>query len=267
MNPVDEALEALDLDVEQDQEQEKEAFARGSKPLNPRAQQELEMWNQWNTGGRNPTQLRPLVKSLQPLVKNRMKVFEHRVRDIQPSAIQAEFQDQLLGALETFDPNKGKMATWINHRLMKANRFINTYQNPARIGEKRIGQITSLNKAEDSLRDTLGRTPNSHELADKMKRPLNEVQMLRSELREARPIGMMQADPTHVVPSRAKEIMNLLPYDLSPDENAVFERIHGIGGKKQIGTGAIAKELNMSAPKVSRIKNSIAQKWKQYDRG
>jgi DNA-directed RNA polymerase specialized sigma subunit len=263
MNPVDEALEALDLEVEQ----EKDAFAkRRSGALNPRAQRELEMWQQWNGGGRKPTHLRPLVKSLQPLVKNRMKVFEHRVRDIQPAAIQAEFNDQLLGALETFNPDKGKMTTWINHRLMKANRFITTYQNPARIGEKRIGKITKFHQAEDMLQDKLGRSPSSHEIADHMKRPVNEVQMLRSEIRDARPIGMMQADPTHVVPSRAKEIMRLLPYDLTPDENAVFERVHGIGVKRQ-GTGAIAKDLKMSAPKVSRLKKSIAGKWKQYDRG
>lgn len=264
MDPLDEAIEALDLDIEQ----EKEAFARRrGRPLDPRAQRELQMWHDWNNGGRQPTQLRPLIRSLQPLVRNRSKIFETKVRDIPPAAIRAEFQDQLVGALETFNPQKGRMNTWVSNRLMKANRFIYTYQNPARIGEKRTGLITQFRTAEDTLRQQLRRSPTVHEISDFAKIPVNEVEMLRSEIREARPIGQMQVDPTTVVPSRTKEIMRLLPHDLTPNENAVFEYVHGIGGKPMLGTGAIAKKLGVSAPKVSRMKKAIADKWRKYEGG
>jgi DNA-directed RNA polymerase specialized sigma subunit len=264
MDPLDEALELLGYE-----EVEKEGFARRrAKPLTPRAQKELGMWHDWNNSGRKPVQLRPLVQSLQPLVKNRSRIFENRVRDIPPSAIQSEFSDQLLGALETFNPNKGRMTTWINRRLMKANRFINTYQNPARIGEKRIGEITQFQTAEATLRQQYGRSPTAHEIGDFAKLPVRDVRKLQKEVRRAHPVGHFgqgDADPTSITPSKTKEIMSLLPHDLTTDEGAVFEYVHGTGGKQRMGTGNIAKKLNMSAPKVSRLKKAIANKWRQYE--
>lgn len=262
-NPLDEVLGLLGYE---EGDFEKEGFAQKPTPLSGRAQNELQMWQQWQQGGKKPDQLRPLVQSLQPVVNNRMKIFTHRVRDIPPDAIRAEFHDQLITALDTFDPNKGKMTTWINHRLMKANRFVNTYQNPARIGEKRIRDITKFKTAQESLRNKLGRSPTIIELSDKAQIPQSEAKLLSQEIRNAHPVGQFgEADPTSFQMSRTKEIMNLLPHDLTPDENAVFEYVHGVGGKRQIGTGAIAKKLGISAPKVSRLKKSIAQKWKAYD--
>ena len=272
-NPIDDALEALEQD---EMEKDSSFFSpfsfktpagaqRQVKPLTPRAQREHQMWQDWDQGGRKPEKLRPLIHSLQPLVTHRSRIFEHKVRDIPPPAIKAEFQTQLVRALETFDPNKGKLATYVGSRLMKANRFVTTYQNPARIVETRVGKITDLKNAEDLLSQQLKRPPTSVELADQMKMPQKDVVALREELRKAHPSGQFgPADPSTITPSRTKEIMRLLPADLSPDENAVFERVYGVSGKRQMGTGSIAKELKMSAPKVSRLKKSIAQKWKEY---
>jgi len=260
MNPLDEALEAL-----HEEGLDKEGMAK--KPSDPsgRAQREIEMWRTWDQNGRQPEHLRPLVQSLQPLVKNRSRIFEHKVRDIPPQAIQAEFQTQLVKALETFDPNKGKLGTWVGGRLINANRFITTYQNPARIVETRIPKITEMKNAEDHLTQKLGRPPTSHEIADRMKTRVETVQTLQKELRKAMPTGAFGlADPTFITPSRTKEVMRLLPYDLTPEENSVFEHVYGVGGKKPLGTGAMAKQLGMSAPKISRLKKSIADKWKKY---
>jgi DNA-directed RNA polymerase specialized sigma subunit len=264
-NPLDEALELLGVEAEEG-DLEKEGFAYKPKPLDHRAKNELQMWQTWQQGGKRPEHLRPLVQSLQPLVNNRSKIFMHRVRDIPPDTIRAEFHDQLITALDTFDPNKGKMSTWINNRLMKANRFINTYQNPGRIGEKRIGDVGRFKASEEVLRQKLGRDPTVIEISDHAKIPQNQVRLLREEVRRALPVGQFgDSDPTSFQMSRTNELLNLLPHDLTHDENAVFEYVHGVAGKPRLGTGDIAKKLNMSAPKVSRLKNSIAKKWREYD--
>ena len=264
MNPIDAALDALGIE-----DLDKEAFARKriypKTDLSARAKGELEMWNTWDKGGRKPEHLRPLIHSLQPLVKHRSRIFENKVRDIPPPVIRSEFQKQLVGALETFDPNKGKMSTYVTGRLMKANRFINTYQNPARIVETRIYNITKLKNAEDFLRQQSGRSPTTHEIADYAKLPVSDVHALQKEVRRADPTGQFGlGDPISITPSRTKEIMRLLPYDLTPEENSVFERVYGVGAHKQMGTGQIAKDLKMSAPKVSRLKKSVAGKWQAY---
>lgn len=262
MNPLDDVIEALDIQ----EEMEKESFAfRPKKPFSQREHDELQMWQTWNSKGRKPNHLRPLVKSLQPLVQHRAKIFQNKLRDIPPAAIEAEFDDRLLDALSTFNPEKGRMKTWVTRNLMKANRFINTYQNPGRIGEKRIYDISKFQNAEGFLRDQLGRSPTVHEIADHAKMPVREAELLRSEVRKAMPIGQLEVDPTIVRPSRTKEVMRLLPYDLTPDENAVFEYVHGVAGKPKLGTNDIAKKMGLSAPKVSRIKSQIATKWRKYD--
>jgi DNA-directed RNA polymerase specialized sigma subunit len=272
-NPLEEALDLLGYEEEEDMDKEGFAAFQPPKygpqtPISGIAKQELQMWQQWNQGGKKPEDLRPLVQSLQPVVNNRLKIFQNRVRDIPPDTIRAEFHDRLIHALDTYDPNRGKMTTWINAHMMKANRFVTTYQNPARIGEKRIGDITAFNTAEDTLRNRLGRSPTIIEISDYAKIPQNEVKMLRTELRGSHPVGQFgEKDPTSFTMSRTQEIMNLLPHDLTTEERAVFEYVHGVAGKPQLGTGAIAQKLSMSAPKVSRIKQAIATKWRQYDGG
>jgi DNA-directed RNA polymerase specialized sigma subunit len=271
MNPVDTALEALgEFGLN------KESFAVPKppgppKPLEPqpslsgRQQREIDMWHHWNNNGRQPEHLEPLVDSMQPLVKKRLSIFENRERDIPPAAIRAEFQDQLVRALTTYDPNRGAgLGTYISGQLMKANRFITTYQNPARIVEPRTYMITKMKSAEDFLHQELRRPPTAMELAEHMQVPTQQVELLKKELRKAVPTGQFESDPSSFTPSKTNELLRLIPYELSPEENAVFEHVYGTGGKPQLGTGDIAKRLNMSAPKVSRIKSAIANKIKKY---
>jgi len=254
MNPLDEAYELL----------EKEAMAK--KPLTPRAQKEIQLWHDWNNSGRKPDKLRPLLKSLDPLIKNKQRLYENRLRDIPPPAIAAEFQDQAVNAIKTFDPNRAQLNTWVNSQLRKVNRFVDTYRNTARIGEKRINQITQFQNAESQLKDELGRSPTAFEISDFAKLPLGDVQKLQSEIRRTYPTSQFgDASPAAVVPSKTDHIMRLLPYELTPEENAVFEYVYGVGGKPSLSTNEIAKKLNVSAPKISRLKQNIAKKWGEYE--
>jgi len=250
---------------------DKEASARGRK-LRARQSNEMEMWNAWNSQGRKPDDLQPLLKSLEPFLNRQMGVYQHRLRDIPPDVIRAEFQDRLVDGLASYDPNRGaKLNTHLNYQLLRAKRFVRTYQNPARIVEPRIRGITPLNTAEERLSERLGRTPTTAEVADEMRTQTKDpfwtqkqVGALQTELRAARPTGQLSADPSTIMPSRQREIMRLLPYELDDDEKGVFQRVYGTEGHRPMGTNDIAKQLGMSAPKVSRIKRQIAQKWDRY---
>lgn len=228
-------------------------------------QQEMEMWQQWKQGGQKPQDLRPLIKSFRPLINARANTFAGKLRDVPPAAIRAEFTNQFVQALETYDPQRGaQLNTHINHQLKKGQRFITTYQNPGRIPENRIYKIRELQDAEMRLDEQLGRAPTQIELADQLKWSPRTVGVLQKELRRATPTGQFEADPSTYTPSRHQEIMRLLPYDLSPDERAVFEHLYGVGGKMKLGPGQIARKLKMSAPKVSRLKRAIAQKYSKH---
>ena len=256
MNPIDEFLNDIGglekLSVED---------------LRQRQQREMEMWEQWKSGGQQKKHLRPLLKSLRGFVAHRANVFAGRVRDIPPAAIRAEFNNRAVQALETFDPNRGtKLTTHIGHQLKRAQRFVTTYQNPGRIPETRIYDIRELQDAEQRLDDRLGRAPTQLELADKLKWSPRQVDLLQREVRKALPTGQFEHDPSSFVPSRQKEVLRLLPYELTNEERSVFEYIYGVGGKPKLGPGAIARKLGISAPKVSRLKKTIAGKYAKYSK-
>lgn len=233
--------------------------------LRKRQQREFEMWNQWNQGGQKKEDLRPLLQSFKPLVSHQANLWAGRVRDVPPAAIRAEFTNQFVQALQTYDPNRGAgLGTHIRHQLKKAQRFVTTYQNPGRIPENRIYRIRELQDAESHLDEQFGRTPTQLELADHLKWSPRQVDVLQREVRRAMPTGQFETDPSTFTPSRHKEVLRLLPYELNTEERSVFEYLYGIGGKPKLGPGEIAAKLNLSAPKVSRLKRSIAEKYEKY---
>jgi RNA polymerase nonessential primary-like sigma factor len=233
--------------------------------LRSKQKQEFQMWQTWKNGGQKKRDLRPLVRSFKPLVAHQANVYAGRVRDIPPAAIRAEFTNHFVQALDSYDPNRGAaLGTHIRHQLKKARRFVTTYQNVGRIPENRIYKIRELQDAESRLDDEFGRSPTQLELADAMKVSPKTVDYLQREIRRAVPTGQFESDPSTFVPSEQKANLRLLRYDLNPDEQQVYEHLYGLGGKPRLGPGAIARKLNMSAPKVSRIKRSIADKYAKY---
>lgn len=256
MNPVDELLSEID-GLEK----------LSANDFRKKQQREMEMWQNWQQNGQKKKDLRPLLNSLKNFVNSRANVFANRLRDIPPAAVRAEFTNQAVQALQSYDPNRGaKLTTHIGHQLKKAQRFVTTYQNTGRIPENRIYKIREFQDAEQKLDETLGRSPTQLELSDKLKWSPRQVDVLQREIRKGLPTGKFEHDPSTFVPSRQKEVLRMLPYDLNSDERQVFEHIYGVGGKPVLGPGAIARKLNMSAPKVSRLKKSIAEKYTRYSK-
>jgi DNA-directed RNA polymerase specialized sigma subunit len=232
--------------------------------LRERQGKELEMWHTWNNNGRKQEHMRPLLESIRPLIQKHVRQWSS-VRDVPPAAIKAEFTNQAVKAFENFDPNRGvKLSTFVTGQMKQAQRFITTYQNSARIPESRIYSVGTLTNAEQQLSESLGRAPTQLELADKLQWSAKKVGMLQSEIKKSYPASQFVSEAATYTPSRQQEILRLLPYELSSDERAVFEHIYGVNGKEKLSPGAIAIKLNMSAPKVSRLKSAIAEKYDEY---
>lgn len=246
---------------------QEEAEKLAASDLKGKQVKELEMWQTWTQSGKQPEHLRPLLNSLRPFINSQSNLWANRNRDIPPAAIKAEFTNQVVSALETYDPTKAALNTHIGHRLKKAQRFVTSYQNPARIPENRVYRIRELEDAQTHLDQQFGRTPTQLEIADHLKWSPRQVDLLQREVRKARPTSQFKSDPFATSPSRHQEILRLLPYELSTDERQVFEHLYGVGGKPQLEPGQIAKTLKMSAPKVSRLKKSVAEKYTKYSGG
>jgi DNA-directed RNA polymerase specialized sigma subunit len=243
---------------------DKEA-AKG-KDLGETKKSELQLWQDWKKSGEDPDKLRPLLHSFRPLIRQRANVWANHV-DLPPSAVHAEFNKQFVNSLRTYNPNKGAaLGTWVTTNLRKAQRWVTTYQNPARIQEKRVYQVGAFQTAKSQLDDQLGREPTSFELANHLGWAEPEVSRMQSELRRALPSSGFETgyDPTKIMPSRELEVFNLVRYDLTPEELTVYEHRTGFGGKQQLRPGEIAKTLNRSPSYVSRVLGSIANKMDKH---
>lgn len=249
-NPVDDFFDELE-------EQEKNA-------AQSRQLKDFNAWNQWQQNGKQEEDMEALLKQMDPLIRRASNVYAGKV-NIPKSAIRAEFQIQAMKAFDKYDPNRGAaLGTYLTWQLKKGKRFVSTYQNIGRIPETRIHHITTFKNARDELNDQLGREPSAHELADRLKWPVNQVGAMEAELRKEVPTSTLQADMTSLKPSHTGEVLRLVQYDLNPEEKLVYEYLLGVNGKPQLKPGQIARKLNMAPSKVSRIKLSVAGKVKRY---
>lgn len=232
----------------------------------PAQLEDLKLWQHWDSRGRRPRDFHPLIRRIDPLVRTKASKFSS-VRHIPQSAIEAEFKRHAINALGKYDPGYGvPVSNYIMRQMDGAKRFIYDYQNIGRIPAHRTRKIGEFKSKFEILSQKLGRPPTALELADDLRWPVNEVGRMTKELRQdLLPWKSTAASSAlDIMPPREKEVIELLPYDLDPRQQAVFEYVYGAGGKPTLGTGDIARAMKISPSKVSKIKKEIALKVDEY---
>lgn len=238
-------------------------FASPGK-IQERQQGDYDAWIRWLEGGKKKKDMRPLLGRFKGMIGQQSGKWTGNV-ELPPAVIKAEFTKQVVNAFNTYDPNKGTaLGSWVGTNLQKGLRFISTHQNVARIGEHRIYKIGQFNAAKFTLDDQLGRPPTSAEVSDYLGWSEKEVERLDTEQRRSYIESAYEFDPTAIKPSRESEALNLVKYQLSPEERLVYDYTLGSGGKPQLKPGEISKKLNMSPSKVTRVRDGIYKKVKEY---
>lgn len=243
---------------------------------------EHELWNTWNTKGRTPEHLEPLLNAFGSVVG--AKTREWKAPHVNENAMKAEIESHMIKAFENYDPNKGaSLRTHLEHRIKKAQRFNAKNQNFAYIPEEPARFIGKINRATEELQEEYGRPPTHYEIADQVnandpKARLNakKVKDIISYQRKDMVASGFQSeqgaifDPTPRIANREQEVLGLIQAEMhaifpSQDDRTVFEHIYGINGKKEItGTNELAAKMGKSPSQISRIKKSIGNRVKSY---
>lgn len=241
-------------------------------PYTGRAADEVDLWRKWKASGEDPDKLQPLLNSLSPVITS--QVNRHAPPRMYRPAIEAEARALTVRALKRYDPAKGaQITTHVTTNLRGLNRFVKKHQNFTRIVEAQAHKIGEYQRTQDALTEELGRPPTSIELAERMKLSVKKVERLKLEMRPdifVLPIageeGGGDLNPFTEMSPVHREIIEMLPYDLSTEELLVFNHLFGLHGKKKIAsTGEIARALGWSDSKVSQVKNKISAKYKSYE--
>lgn len=229
-----------------------------------RSNTDIELWKQWNSGGRTQDDTEKLLSNFSGLIHQSVNKFAAD-KNVPKAAVHAEFQTQAMKAFESYDPNRGaQLSTHVQNQLRRGDRFVRTYQNVGRIVENRIYRITEFKRERTNLEDKLGRPSSASELADHLKWPVNQVVAMENELRGQLPTSRSTIEHRVIMPSVDAEILRLIPYELSAEEKIVFEYSMGVNGKPMLNPGKIASTTGMSASKVSKLRTSIANKIEKF---
>ena len=235
--------------------EEKTAADEGS-----REKKDLALWNQWNDNGRQPEDLKPLFSQFRGKIRSKSKEWVGRV-EIPPAAIKAEFNKQFVNAVKTYDPDRGPLGPWVGTNLRKGNRWLMKHQNFARIVETRSGKnVRHYKDAFSHLEEAFGREPTHIELAENLGWAPKEAEALGKELRKSLVASGSVIDPVDVMPSREKEVLHNVYYELAPQEQLVFDYTLGWHGKQELRPTQIAQKMGLNNSKISRIRKKIMDK-------
>lgn len=230
-----------------------------------RRQKDFDLWHAWKNAPEEerPEKLEPLLNAFQPLVNQKTK--EWKPPMIPKSSFQGELQKHLIAAFETYNPDKAALTTHVHNRIQKVKRYVAQNQNMAYIPEAKIRLIGPIDRAINELNEDLGREPTHSEIADHLGLSVRTVTNVQKARRKDIPGSAFMDDPSPNLSSRFNEVKDLIHENLSPQQQLVHEHMYGLNGKKQIEkTNDLAKQLNMSASQVSRLKSGIIAQYKEY---
>ena len=252
MNPLDEAL------------QEKEKLAAERKAG------DLQAWEQWK---QNPTHenMDQLMTRFDPVFKSKARTW--KAPNVNQAAFLTNLRINAVDAFQTYDPNRGAaLRTHLENRLQKAKRFNIQHQNYAYQPEGQVEHIGRINRAQDLLREELGRDPTSSEIAQHINptlrsnaqlTPAKVTRILKGQRKDI--IGStFESDPTPFAIQREREVIGLLRPNLTPDQQQVFDHLYGQNGKDQVtSTTQLSQILGKSPSQISRLRTGILQKFEE----
>ena len=236
--------------------------------LREKQEQEFGAWKRWSDSsdhGEKQTAVDDFFNSFQP----RIQVYKRRMgaSPLPPTIIETEIATRALDAFQKFDPTRGaKLSTWIDTNMQGIYRWALDNQNLGRIPSNRHTHIGSFKRAQEELEYRLGRPPSAAELADELALDILTIEKLTKELRD----DLQLTDDISAVlkpeddEDELRRIVDLIYYELSPEEQVVYDLWFGKHGRPQTTGNDIAKAINKSPSAVSELKNRIRDKIRHY---
>ena len=251
VDPVDDYLEA-----------KKTAAAR-------RREDDVNMVTEWQkqraAGNVDPVLHEQLFKRFEPV--RRKAVGKYRAPltgpgfDVKSRTLMAE-------ALGSWSPQGGAAPVTHITNTMKRLYRENLQQQSIQHTEGDAGLFGKMDQAKAELEDELERDPSHDELLGRMNELLpahrridaQRLQQLQTRRGSAALASGLESNPMQYQSQLERQKLDMLPYDLNPQETQVYNMLMGRGGKAVTSTNAIASRMGVSAPTVSRIRKAIALK-------
>lgn len=236
----------------------------GPTTLRDRDEILLAEWDK-ATGFNKDQKLDELLRALSGAIGSAVNTY--RASPLPFSTLELEGKRLAVHAIRSWDKSKGtSLASYVGtHIRQRLYRFVAEHQNVARMPEAQVRQVGNFNRAVEDLRGRYGSEPSTTQIADYMHLPVSHVTRLRKSLRqdllESAGEAMALEDHTR---DPSFEKVSLAYYSLSEQEKSVFDYLLGAHGQPRLSPRDIASRLGVTAPRVSKIKATIARKLEPY---
>lgn len=221
-----------------------------------------EKWKRWNQT-KSQIALKELFEAVDPIIQKEVNRWQGVLAR---PVLELRAKELALDAFNTYRPSYGAaLTTHLTNYLKKLSRLIYSHQNIARIPEQRVLKIKTFEDVKQSLERELGRPPSVDELADRLGWSQRAVTQMERDLRRE---AIESSDiPSSIFGSpSSNSYIDLVYYDLNPQQKLVFEYITGYGGKPVLSNKEIMKKLNITQGQLSYIKKQLIDKFKQMER-
>jgi hypothetical protein len=181
-------------------------------------------------------------------------------------SVQIEAYKLAREAAKSYNPASGnKFSTHLVNHLKKLSRLSTKYGNVVRSPENTQFGVNKLQKLEEDLTHTLGRSPTTEELAHHSGFSVKAVTNTLKTKKTTTGISTLFDSPT-LFDSQNDEWVQFVYHDLSDKDKLIFEHKTGFGGKKILNNSEIAKKLNLSVStlnnRIKLINTTLAKGWK-----
>jgi DNA-directed RNA polymerase specialized sigma subunit len=180
------------------------------------------------------------------------------------SVLEAHGKHHALTAFKSFDPEKANINTHLYNHISQLSRYIYTHQNTSQIPEHQLQQLGRLNQAKAYLNDQLGREPTLEDLSDHMHLPKVHIERMMTNNR-ADLINdsdtEFQTNSTNVDNKLGDRIF-AIRNQMDKKEQKQFDSLTGFGGTKVLTPQDFGKKFKMKPYEVSRLKTSLAKRFK-----
>lgn len=250
---------ASELDLKKDQAKKRYAEFRG------RRGKELQLWHAWDQGGRKPEDLRPLVKSVEPLINaETRKRMQGLGGSIPQSALKNELRNAAVKAFSSYKPEKAQLSTHLITNFQRTTDFIAAGRNVLYMPRPDVEQHQRFMSAKDQFVEEHGREPLAHELQPFLPGmgPRRIKRMMRGFGPEAYTEMGTSFEEAAAKPDVRDAFLMVRP-DLNQHQKAFGELHYPPPGAPQLSVNAIAKQLKMPQHRVYQIKAEVERRLKK----
>jgi len=195
---------------------------------------ELALYNSWQQTG-SVSAFQNLYTSMKPLLYDAARKAAYG-SNIPESAHQIWAAQNFYDALRTYKPTAGAaLQTHVYNAVhQKAKRLNYTYQNLGKMTEPRAAQVGLYQSEYENMKAELSREPSAAELADRLGWSIQNVTLIQKEIQQDLSLTQGLEDQAFNESSIERGIIDDIYYDLSGEEQAIYDYIFGEHGKPRM---------------------------------